>query len=174
MISPPDDSSNTSVRGARLRSCFAPREKSNSVPTVDTANWPWLTDVGSAAANLGRAARGSVAPRKMACRAAAGRRFIRGSRSSTRARGAWSPAGGPLLFWGAGGGLLSDQTHPVVRFSQSLQKSLNRAGASAVARPSARRRRRCISVRSAGLLPEIHLRFRRFFRYRTLIVVGAA
>src|SRR6516165_1965792 len=61
------------------------------LPTVDTANWPWLTDVGSAAANLGRAARGSVAPRKMACRAAAGRRFIRGSRSSTRARGAaWS------------------------------------------------------------------------------------
>src|SRR5262249_4830056 len=44
----------------------------------------------------------------------------------------WSPAGGPLLFWGAGGGLLSDQTHPVVRFSQSLQKSLNRSGASAV------------------------------------------
>ena len=31
MISPPDGSSNTSVRGARLRSCFAPREKSNSV-----------------------------------------------------------------------------------------------------------------------------------------------
>src|SRR5262249_22116491 len=86
----------------------------------------------------------------------------------------WSPAGGPLLFWGAGGGLLSDQTHPVVRFSQSLQKSLNRAGASAVARPSARRRRRCISVRSVGVLPEIHLQFRRFFRYRTLIVVGGA
>src|SRR5262249_8257195 len=39
---------------------------------VDTANRPWLTDVGSAAASLGRAARGSVAPRKMACRAAAG------------------------------------------------------------------------------------------------------
>src|SRR6516165_9962981 len=31
MISPPDGSSNTSVRGARLRSCFAEREKSNSV-----------------------------------------------------------------------------------------------------------------------------------------------
>jgi hypothetical protein len=31
MISPPDGSSNTSVQGARLRSCFAPREKSNSV-----------------------------------------------------------------------------------------------------------------------------------------------
>jgi hypothetical protein len=42
---------------------------------------------GSAAASLGRAARGSVAPRKVACRAAAGGRFIRGSRSSTRARG---------------------------------------------------------------------------------------
>src|SRR5262245_36124183 len=39
---------------------------------VDTAKRPWLTDVGSAAASLGRAARGSVAPRKMACRAAAG------------------------------------------------------------------------------------------------------
>ena len=35
---------------------------------VDTANWPWPTKLPRGQGYLGRAARGSVAPRKMACR----------------------------------------------------------------------------------------------------------
>src|SRR5262249_20459444 len=46
----------------------------------------------------GRAARGSVAPRKMACRPAAGGRFIRGSRPSTRAQGRGQPGRCPFLI----------------------------------------------------------------------------
>src|SRR5262245_21172180 len=52
---------------------------------IDTANWPWPTGVAPRQEPLsGRAARGSVAPRKMTCRPAAGERI--GSRPSTRAR----------------------------------------------------------------------------------------
>jgi hypothetical protein len=41
------------------------------VPTVDTAKPPWPTNITLAASLLsGRAARGPVAPRKMACRPA--------------------------------------------------------------------------------------------------------
>ena len=40
---------------------------------VDTATWPWPTDLSAPwRRSLGRAVRGSVAPRKVACRAAAG------------------------------------------------------------------------------------------------------
>src|SRR5215469_9685256 len=44
---------------------------------VDTANRPWPTGVAPRRISFGRAARGSVAPRKMACRPAAGGRMRR-------------------------------------------------------------------------------------------------
>ena len=67
---------------------------------VDSAKQPWPTSVAPRRIfSFGRAARGSVAPRKMACRPAAGDRS--GSRPSTRAKGAaWSL---PLLI-GSGNG----------------------------------------------------------------------
>src|SRR5262249_4261768 len=43
---------------------------------VDTAKPPWPTSVAPRRLSFGRAARGSVAPRKMACRPAAGERII--------------------------------------------------------------------------------------------------
>ena len=65
---------------------------------VDTANWPWPTSVAPRRVSSGRAARGPVAPRKMACRPLAGKASISGSRPSTRAEGAaWSL---PLLIGG--------------------------------------------------------------------------
>jgi hypothetical protein len=72
---------------------------------VDTANRTWPTWRGSAAGISGRAARGSVAPRKMACRPPAGAGSISGSRPSTRARGAaWSlPLHTTSGFFGAPG-----------------------------------------------------------------------
>jgi hypothetical protein len=56
--------------------------------TVDSANPPWPTwRVGPRRASPGRAARGSVVPRKMACHSAAGRQVSSlGPRPSTRAR----------------------------------------------------------------------------------------
>src|SRR5262249_2494476 len=36
----------------------------------------------------------------------------------------WSPAGGPLLFWGAGGGLLSDQTYALDEIATTTPQAL--------------------------------------------------
>jgi len=44
---------------------------------IDTAKRPWPTGVAPRRISFGRAARGSVAPRKMACRPAAGGRMRR-------------------------------------------------------------------------------------------------
>jgi hypothetical protein len=46
------------------------------LPTVDSAKRPWPTSIAPRRASLGRAARGSVAPRKMACQSAAGRQVL--------------------------------------------------------------------------------------------------
>jgi len=71
-----------SLRGVSARQC------QRVLPTVDIAKRPWPTSVSPAAVfSFGRAARGPVAPRKMACRLAAGEIRIRGSRPSTRAQG---------------------------------------------------------------------------------------
>jgi hypothetical protein len=64
-----------------------------SLMAVDGVSPAWPTSIALAAGiTFGRAARGSVAPRKMACRPAAGSvRMHCGSRPSTRAEGAaWS------------------------------------------------------------------------------------
>jgi hypothetical protein len=47
------------------------REHARESVLIDTTNPPWLTGVVRAAGFSGRAARGSVAPRKMACHPAA-------------------------------------------------------------------------------------------------------
>ena len=59
---------------------------------VDTANRPWPTGVAPRRISFGRAARGSVAPRKMACRPAAGGRMRRfkAINSRTEEGAAWS------------------------------------------------------------------------------------
>lgn len=66
-----------------------PSSSLGAIPSVDSANWPWPTNDASEPrrASPGRAARGSVVPRKMACHSAAGRQVSSlGPRPSTRAR----------------------------------------------------------------------------------------
>jgi len=59
---------------------------------IDTAKRPWPTGVAPRRISFGRAARGSVAPRKMACRPAAGGRMRRfkAINSRTEEGAAWS------------------------------------------------------------------------------------
>src|SRR5215471_1501558 len=72
------------------------------LPTVDTANRPWTTSVvAPRRAFLGRAARGPVAPRKMACRPAAGAiSAVQGHQRAHRGGAAWSL---PLSIGGENG-----------------------------------------------------------------------
>ena len=74
------------MRGVTARQC------QRILPTVDTPNRPWpTTSVAPRRAFLGRAARGSVAPRKVACRPAAEAiSAVQGHRLAHRGGAAWS------------------------------------------------------------------------------------